>query len=562
MGDEAFWRDLGFYAPRVMDIVSNLTKKSYIAVTNIETQKTWWSSSALQYFHLKENVHNVFGEKGIGTIHPDDKLLYKQGFIDRLEGRNLNKPLEYREKMPNGKYHLFTAMCDMLYKDNKPYLLITVIDNHGIGEEIDSLTGLHNEYSFAVALEQKMHSYRPFVAIEIGIMQMEHINVMYGIEYGNKVIRQVSEELLRIFINRGTVYRISNTKYGIILDNVGKTMIAFIYDSIVKTLAERLYVEGKKVPLKIAGSAIILDNYNGYSDSIISKLEYALNSSEKDHHGQLVLFNDYIGCSGNRELELMSIIHQCAIDNCKGFYMCYQPIVDAKTEKIKGMEALVRWCHEDYGTVPPGIFIEWLEEDPCIFDLGNWIIKQTLQDTVELNKLKKGFFVNINIAATQLERKEFRQSLLDMIKESGLETEQICLELTERCRKLDIAFLREEIEFFKSQGLRVALDDFGTGSASLSVASILPVDELKIDMSFIRDIQNKPENQAVVEAILCFAKKTGMETCIEGVEDAETVANLRQYEATYYQGYHYSKPVTYESLYQTLCENTEHSRLK
>lgn len=169
--------------------------------------------------------------------------------------------------------------------------------------------------------------------------------------------------------------------------------------------------------------------------------------------------------------------------------MFYQPIADTKTGKIRGMEALLRWELEPYGMVSPGVFMEWLEQDPCIFDLGNWILRTALTDVQKLRKETEGFFVNVNVAAAQLERREFRSAVMNILKETGAKPEELCLELTERCRDLDIHFLRGEVEFFHSQGIKIALDDFGTGNSSLSLALELPFDELKVDMSFIRDIK-------------------------------------------------------------------------
>lgn len=111
------------------------------------------------------------------------------------------------------------------------------------------------------------------------------------------------------------------------------------------------------------------------------------------------------------------------------------------------MEALIRWELEPYGVVSPGIFMEWLEQDPCIFDLGNWIIRTALSDIKRLRRNHHDFFVNVNIAAAQLERKEFRDSVLSIIKETNSTPEELCLELTERCRDLDVNFLKNEVNF-------------------------------------------------------------------------------------------------------------------
>lgn len=132
---------------------------------------------------------------------------------------------------------------------------------------------------------------------------------------------------------------------------------------------------------------------------------------------------------------------------------------------------------------------------------------------------------------------------MTILKETGAKPEELCLELTERCRNLDVDFLKGEVDFFHSQGIKIALDDFGTGNSSLSLALELPFDELKVDMSFIKDIKQKPQNQAMVQSIVDYANRTNTETCIEGIENQDVIDYIYKFGATWHQGYFYSKPV-------------------
>ena len=281
----------------------------------------------------------------------------------------------------------------------------------------------------------------------------------------------------------------------------------------------------------------------------INILPTAVNHSRYEHHGELVIFNDEMGGKDNQhQFELIALIHQCATSDFDGFKLFYQPIADTKNGTIRGMEALIRWEKEPYGIISPGIFMEWLEEDPCIFDLGNWILRTALNDIKKVRDELPGCFVNVNVSAAQLERREFRQSVMNILSETGARPEELCLELTERCRDLDVDFLKGEVDFFHSKGIKIALDDFGTGNSSLSLALELPFDELKVDMSFIRDIKDKPQNQAMVQSIIDYAKRTKTETCIEGIENREVDDYIKKFGATWHQGYYYSKPVPIESI--------------
>lgn len=403
MTEEQFWSGLGDYQEQILNIITNLSSKTYVGIVNLKNKQTWWSQRVVDFFGLEKSVFDYAMEKSTVKVHPDDREKYLKGFSDRMQGKHLNERFEYR--LMTGKYtcSLFSAYGQIVRDEQgEPVLFVLVSENHGISDEIDS----------------DMH-----------------------------------------------------------------------------------------------------DN-----------------------------------------LELISVIHRDAIEKKEGFFLCYQPIADTKDGEIRGMEALLRWKKEPYGVVPPGVFIEWLEEDPCIFDLGNWIISQALRDLKEISKEKPDFFVNVNISAGQIERKEFRDTVLWLLKKSGLKPEQLCMELTERCRELDVNFLKQEIDFFKSKGIKVAMDDFGTGNASLALALDLPVDELKIDMSFVRGIQEKPMKQAMVQSIVSFAQNTKKETCIEGVEDKVLLDYLKKYHATWHQGYYYSRPIPFNE-FKTLLHDSEKKQL-
>lgn len=391
--------------------------------------------------------------------------------------------------------------------------------------------------------------------LKIGLDQFSHINVMYGAAFSDKILNCAAQELLRLLKGKGYVYRLSGAKFVISFKNVSKEELQKIYDEIVEAF-ENTEVEGKKIPLKVSAGAIFMEPYMKETNAVRSRLTYALNHSRLEHHGELVIFNDEVCGSDENQFELIGVIHQCATHNFEGFRMFYQPIADTKTGKIRGMEALLRWELEPYGMVSPGVFMEWLEQDPCIFDLGNWILRTALTDVQKLRKETEGFFVNVNVAAAQLERREFRSAVMNILKETGAKPEELCLELTERCRDLDIHFLRGEVEFFHSQGIKIALDDFGTGNSSLSLALELPFDELKVDMSFIRDIKQKPQNQAMVQSIVDYARRTNTETCIEGIENKEVSDYIEQFGSTWQQGYYYSKPVPIDRFEEVLREKS------
>ena len=553
--EQKFWEEVDILFPDIVKAITSLAKKSYISITNLRNGVTWWSEKAMEYFGMQENYTIRGQEKSKRSIHPDDLEDFRRGFRERVAGKNMDEPGEYRVR-DGSTYIRISARAKMLNdKDGKPFVIVIRYNNYSISDEVDATTGLHTEPALDREIMEFLEESGQGALLKIGLDQFSHINVMYGAAFSDKILNCAAQELLRLFKGKGYVYRLSGAKFVISFKKVSKAELQQIYDEIVETF-ENTEVEGKKIPLKVSAGAIFMEPYMKETNAVRSRLTYALNHSRLEHHGELVIFNDEVCGSDENQFELIGVIHQCATHNFEGFRMFYQPIADTKTGKIRGMEALLRWELEPYGMVSPGVFMEWLEQDPCIFDLGNWILRTALTDVQKLRKETEGFFVNVNVAAAQLERREFRSAVMNILKETGARPEELCLELTERCRDLDIHFLRAEVEFFHSQGIKIALDDFGTGNSSLSLALELPFDELKVDMSFIRDIKQKPQNQAMVQSIVDYARRTNTETCIEGIENKEVSDYIEQFGSTWQQGYYYSKPVPIDRFEEVLREKS------
>ncbi len=550
--ENEFWSGMDAQFPEIVKAMTSLSTKSYISITNLKTGITWWSQRTMDYFQLEANYTIRGKEKGTKSIHPDDIAIFKQGFQERVAGKNLDTPWEYRI-LDGNTYNRIRAKARMLYDaGNQPFIIVIRYDNYGISDEVDAVTGLYTEPALTRHISQLLSAKKPSALLKIGLDQFSHINVMYGASFSDNILNCVAQVLLRLMQNKGSVYRISGAKFFICFDCISREELQQLYNEIVDAFSNKIEVDNKRIPIKISGGAIFLEPYMNEINAVRSRLTYAMNHSRYEHHGELVIFNDEVCRNNENQFELISVIHQCATHNFEGFRLFYQPIADTKTGTICGMEALLRWELEPYGLVSPAIFMEWLEEDPCIFELGNWILRTALEDVKKIHTKHPGFFVNVNVAAAQLERKEFRESVMKILKETGTSPERLCLELTERCRHLDTNFLKKEVAFFHSLGIKVALDDFGTGNSSLSLALDLPFDELKVDMSFIRNIQDKPQNQAMVQSIVDYARRTNTQTCIEGIEDKTVSDYISQFGATWHQGYYYSKPVPIEQFRELL----------
>ena len=187
-----------------------------------------------------------------------------------------------------------------------------------------------------------------------------------------------------------------------------------------------------------------------------------------------------------------------------------------------------------------------------MYELGNFILESAIKDSVHFLKENPDFFININVSAKQLERLEFKDVVLDILKKYNFPANHLCLEITERCRELPVKLLRKEIMYMQVEGIHFAMDDYGTGSSSASTVIQVPFNEIKIDMSFVTGITENKKQQAMVKQMIDFGNDAGLNTCVEGIDSEEVQDYIRKLNPTWMQGYLYSKPVAADDLIKML----------
>ena len=544
MGEQGFWHENESYIDSVMNKINMLAEDTYIYILHLKQNRAWFSETAKTYFGISDTYSSDHFEIMRGLIHPDDWWEYEAGLPQRMRGENLDWELCVRMKGASGEYHMFSIHTDIVTdeKNAEEYLLV-LLHNENVLPRIDALTDLYSQARFTDDIEAAIGRKEPFAVLMIKLERFNNLNIIYGNEFTNQILKETALQLIYMMDENSAVYRLDGPKFGFILRGCGREKLLDFEQTLRAKLAKGIHSNNTQVTLKICAGAILIEQYAGKADSLRSKAAYALGHSETEHQGKLIIFNDEVRTSKNVDLELMKVIHQSVREGCEGFYVEYQPIVVSGTGRIAGAEALVRWRREPYGIVPPGMFIEWMETDPGMYELGNHVLKTALQETVGLLSVLPEFVLNVNVSARQLEREEFRAEVLRILEETKFPASHLCLELTERCRDMPIGSIKREVEFFKGYGIRMAMDDYGTGSASSGIVLYAPMDEIKLDMSFIRGIIEDTKKQAMVRSIVDFANSSGMSTCLEGVETEELQNYLRSYQATWFQGYYYSKPI-------------------
>lgn len=532
--------------------ISKLSQDSYLMVTDMHYNLTFVPESTAEFLGIPsgwcEDGYKIVLEK---SVHPYDCPEYTEEMKKRLRGINLENDL-YIRMGKDKKYVMTQIITDMILEQGKNRYFIVLLRNQNVIPEIDPLTDLYGQVKFEKDIVDYIQQGRKVAVLEIEIDHMNDINILYGTNYSDRIQKVLAYRFIYMMDADKAVYRMGNSNYAFILRDASREEAAAFLEKIRARLEESVVLENNHFDLKIYASGIILDHYEGEISTVQSKLEYVLGKMRTRRDHKLMFFNDLVQINGDVDLDLMKIIHQSVLNQCDGFYVEYQPVVHAQTGEIAGAEALVRWKKEPYGIVPPGMFIDWLESNPCMYDLGNFVLKQALTDAVEFRKSNPDFFINVNMSAKQLERKTFCGVVMALLKETGFPAGQLCLELTERCRSMPVSVMEEKLLYLKQHGVRLAMDDYGTGSASSSVLLQTPMDEIKIDMSFIRGITDNQTKQALVRSMVDFANEADLKSCLEGVEDEKLQNYLRSFGATWFQGYYYSRPVQAAAMQKLL----------
>lgn len=546
MKQEDFWiEDVEFFSD-MMAKITDLSRNLYLLVTDLQKNQTFVPEKTAEFLGMEAGYSLDFYQKLTAHVHPYDIPEYEEAMGKRLKKEALSEPLYIRMGKEKTDYMMGFSV-DVLRKENREYLIV-VLKNENALQEIDAQTDLYSQVKFEEHIKDYLATRRKVAVLEIEFDHMNDMNILYGTNYSEQMQREIGLRFIYMMDADTAVYRMNSSNFAFILRDADREEAEAYMEKIKDTLKENAYIDGHFFEFKIYASGLILDDYKGDISTVQSKLEYTLEKARERRSTGILFFNDLVLSYGGMNLDLMKIIHQSVLNHCDGFYVEYQPIVTSEDGKIMGAEALVRWKKEPYGAIPPGLFIDWLENDPSMYDLGNFVLEQALWDSKLFLQQNPDFFINVNVSAKQLERPDFCRVVLELLDKTEFPVRHLCLEITERCRSLPVSVINERMAVLRGYGIKFAMDDFGTGSSSSAMALEMLIDEIKIDMSFIRKILVNKKNKAIVQSMVDFANAANIKSCLEGVENKALEDYLRTVGATWFQGYYYSKPVGADEL--------------
>ena len=425
----------------------------------------------------------------------------------------------------------------------------------------DSLTGLANRALFrdrvAHALARQVRGHGAVAVLFSDLDDFKTVNDSLGHEAGDQLLVAVAERLRAVMRPEDTTARFGGDEFAILLEETSEDGTRRAAERILEALRPPFEFHGRQVVMHASiGAAITLDA-DTEPDDLLRQADLAMYNAKTSGKGRIAFYEPEMHIAAVTRMELKADLEQAIAD--KDFVLHYQPIVDLRSGRVAGVEALVRWNHAERGLVLPSEFIPIAEETGLIVPLGTWVIGEACRQLASWgqaarssNSTVERLSVWVNLSARQLQEPDFVETVAEILRSRGVQPERLTLEITESALMSDVDQSAATLHHLRALGVRLAIDDFGTGYSSLSYLERLPVGVLKIDRSFTAAIGQGQDVPVLVRSIVKLGKTLHLEVLAEGIETAEQLTRLRAIDCRLGQGYYFSRALPADEVRDVL----------
>jgi diguanylate cyclase (GGDEF)-like protein/PAS domain S-box-containing protein len=540
-----------------------------------EDGKILYQSAALRALVGYDPAETI-GKNVYQMVHRDDVEHVRAAVRRIVETRQSSGAIEFRIRHRDGAWRTFESLGTNCL--NNPHIRGVVFNSRDVTDRKviqqriqhlayhDNLTGLPNrsllQDRLAHSIARAERGGRKVAVLFIDLDNFKNINDTLGHDVGDELLRQVSRRLTECVRLEDTIARQGGDEFIVLLDSLDDSRGASVVAQKILNALRLPFVIGGGEQHASGSIGIALYPEDGRDPQTLMR-----NADTAMFHGKSLGKNTYqyftaqMNVAVKRRMTLESALRRAVMQ--KDFVLHYQPQINLETGEIIAVEALVRWKTEDSGMVMPGDFIPLAEETGLINEIGEWVLREGCRQAKEWQDMglpKRR--MAINLSARQFSDRAFLDMVTRVLADTGLEASCLELEITESQVMRQTEGMIMLLNRLSEMGIQLAIDDFGTGYSSLSYLKRLPIQKLKIDQSFIRDITVDPNDTAIVVAIINMARSLDLETIAEGVETAGQLALLRSKGCRIGQGFYFSAPVRAEALYPLLRQNNLYTQAK
>ena len=410
-----------------------------------------------------------------------------------------------------------------------------------------SLATIPNRFSFIDSISKKASSSTSISLMLVDVVRFSDVTTSLGIHVGDRFLLEIANRIQLLFGQTAFVGRISGDVFGIVFPNTNN-------EQFMRQMFQRL-VEHFKTPMHYDGTAFIADFNVGVVCSgqcdfdithFVSRAETALKQAKENKYENYYALTKSDKTDTGRSLALKADLKRALAQNELELY--YQPKVDLKTLSVIGAECLLRWNHPLDGVLFPGPLIEAAESYNMMNELGYWTLEQAFRALVQLNTLKMPIVLSVNISPTQLYDNQLVPTLTMLSDTYSMPLSSIELELTEDVALSNSLMVKKQLDELRSLGVSISVDDFGKGYSNLAYIRDLTLDALKIDKSFVMELEGDPVNRAIIEAAKIIGHAKGCSVVAEGIETIEQLHILREVNVSQGQGYLFSRAIPFNDF--------------
>ena len=415
----------------------------------------------------------------------------------------------------------------------------------------DALTGLPNRTLFYDRLEQlaliNLRDERPFSVLMMDLNRFKLINDTLGHHVGDKLLKIVSQRLVDSMIRKSdTIARLGGDEFAAILPQVSDCdSAAIVAKRISEALDQPVSIDGRSFTIGISIGIVACPYHGKDGNELIQRADVAMYHAKKNQQ-PYAWYESEFDTHNIDQLTLDSELKQAI--STGGLELHYQPKIDFQTQRIKSVEALVRWIHPEQGFIPPDRFIPVAEQTGLIHPLTHWVINTALRQISAWQRDHAFLNVAVNLSALSLRDSTLESMVKNALQTAGVSPEHLTLELTESAIMSDPQRALDTLTHLDQMGVSISVDDFGTGYSSLAYLKRLPVDELKIDRSFVMDMDNDTNDEVIVRSTIDLAHNMGLKVIAEGIETKQSWDKLLEMGCDMGQGYYMCRPLKADDL--------------
>jgi diguanylate cyclase len=428
----------------------------------------------------------------------------------------------------------------------------------------DVLTGLPNrnllKERLARALADAPDRGHTVAIAALDLDQFSALNHSLGHGVGDNVLAEIARRLESAVAEAHMLARVGGDSFALLIDSVSARMEALaVTRAMLAELERPLHVNGEEIRARLSIGVSMWPADASRGDDLLAHAEAALNAAKRAGGGRVLFFDPSMSDSMRERVALENDLRRALA--VREFEIHYQPLLSTHTGKVVSVEALLRWRHPLKGLITPSSFIPLAEQTGLIVPLDEWVLREVCrQARTWLDESGLELRVAVNLSAMQFRHRYIVDLILSAVNAAGLDPRMLELELTESTLMTDLDKSAAALKLLRAMGVSIAIDDFGTGYSSLSYLRRLPIDKLKIDRSFVRDLTSSRTDESIVRAIVSLAHSVGLQVVAEGVETEEQLERIRALECDQWQGYYCCTPQPSEKLVMLLEERGAASR--